>query len=98
MIKNALEATEKNGTVNVYAEKDGEYLVFSVHNKGVIPEDIALNIFKRSFSTKEGKGRGLGTYSMKLFGENYLGGKVTFSSTEEKGTIFSISLPLDIES
>lgn len=97
MIKNALEATEKNKTVDVYAEKKGEHIVFSVHNKGVIPEDIALNIFKRSFSTKEGKGRGVGTYSMKLFGETYLGGKVTFSSTEEEGTTFSISLPLNIE-
>ncbi len=97
MIKNALEATEKDGTVDVYAERRGEYMVFSVHNKGIIPEDIALNIFKRSFSTKEGKGRGMGTYSMKLFGENYLGGKVTFSSTEEKGTIFSISIPLNQE-
>ncbi|MEQ8171062.1 MAG: sensor histidine kinase [Candidatus Eremiobacterota bacterium] len=97
MIKNALEATEKDGTVKVYAKKDGEHLVFSVHNKGTIPEDIALNIFKRSFSTKEGKGRGMGTYSMKLFGENYLGGKVTFTSTEKEGTTFSISLPLYIE-
>ena len=97
MVKNALEATEKNGTVDVYAEKKDEYLVFSVHNKSVIPEEVALNIFKRSFTTKGGTGRGVGTYSMKLFGENYLGGTVTFSSVEEKGTTFLLSLPLYIE-
>ncbi|MCG8333275.1 MAG: ATP-binding protein, partial [Proteobacteria bacterium] len=37
-------------------------------------------------------GRGLGTYSMKLLGEEFLGGKVAFSSTEEKGTEFTITL------
>jgi hypothetical protein len=97
MVKNALEATEKNGNVEVYTKKEDECLVFSVHNKGVIPEEIALNIFKRSFSTKGGTGRGVGTYSMKLFGEIYLGGKVVFSSVEEKGTSFLISLPLHIK-
>ena len=35
---------------------------------------------------------GLGTYSMKLFGEKYLKGKVWFESSKEKGTIFFIEI------
>lgn len=41
-----------------------------------------LSVFKRYFSTKSKSGRGIGTYSMKLFGERYLGGKVGFYCSE----------------
>ena len=37
-------------------------------------------------------GRGLGTYSMKLFGERYLGGRVSVSSQSPEGTVVSIAL------
>ena len=45
------------------------------------------------FSTKSSTGRGLGTYSMKLLGERYLGGAVSFSSSAEHGTVFTFELP-----
>lgn len=93
MIKNALEAIPKGETVRVWFERDQGIPIFKVHNPGVIPENVALQIFKRSFSTKSAKGRGIGTYSMKLFGERYLKGKVDFETSSEKGTIFHISLP-----
>jgi signal transduction histidine kinase len=44
-------------------------------------------VFQRSFSTK-GTGRGLGTYSIKLLTERYLGGRVWFESAEGHGTTF----------
>jgi sensor histidine kinase regulating citrate/malate metabolism len=66
-----------------------------VSNPGLIPEQVQLQLFKRSFSTKSAKGRGIGTYSMKLFGERYLGGRVGFESTAEKGTTFWIELPIE---
>ena len=65
-----------------------------MHNGGVIPPEVQARIFQRSFSTKAARGRGLGTYSMKLLGERYLGGEVSFVSTPETGTVFSIRLPL----
>ena len=61
---------------------------------GVIPPDDQLQIFQRSFSTK-GRGRGLGTYSIRLLGEAYLGGAVSFTSTQRTGTTFRIELPLE---
>lgn len=93
MIKNALEAIPKGETVRVWFERDQGIPIFKVHNPGVIPGDVALRIFKRSFSTKSAHGRGIGAYSMKLFGERYLKGNVDFESAPEKGTIFFISLP-----
>ncbi len=59
-----------------------------------IPPGVADRIFQRNFSTKEQIGRGIGAYSMKLFGEKILGGKVGFTTSMEKGTIFKLSHPL----
>ena len=68
---------------------------FHVQNPGVILPDVAAQIFHRSFSTKGGYGRGLGTYGMKLLGEDHLGGSLSFKSTEAEGTRFTILLPRD---
>jgi signal transduction histidine kinase len=93
MIKNAMEAIQKNDKVEVSCKtKDGS-IVWEVWNQGVIPKDTASRIFQRFFSTKGSRGRGLGTYSMKLFGEHYLGGKIDFTTSEEEGTVFSFILP-----
>ena len=91
MLKNALEATENEGTV--YAEVDNlpDVVRFLVKNDSVMAKDIQLQMFQRSFSTK-GKGRGIGTYSIKLLTENYLKGRVGFTSTESEGTVFFIEL------
>lgn len=93
MVKNALEATPHGEAVRIACTQGRFSIIFSVHNPGCIPRSVQLQIFQRSFSTK-GKGRGIGTYSMKLFGERYLQGKVWFSSSEDKGTTFCLSLPL----
>lgn len=94
MLKNALEATPKNGTVTIGCRAEADQLEFRVHNQAFMPKNVQLQIFLRSYSTK-GRGRGLGTYSMKLLGEKYLKGKVNFISRMEEGTSFFITLPLN---
>ena len=69
MTKNALEAISPGETVRVWFDRKDNNPGFIIGNPGVVPEETALHIFERSFSTKGEKGRGLGTYSMKLFGE-----------------------------
>ena len=66
-----------------------------VHNPGFIDEAVQPHLFERSFSTKADKGRGIGTYSMKLYGERYLGGTVSYSSDLASGTRFCFFLPAD---
>lgn len=92
MLKNALESSYMD-TVKVEGIKKDGYVEFRVNNRQYITRDIQLQMFKRTFSTK-GDGRGLGTYSMKLLGEKYLGGYVKFVSTEETGTTFVFGLPI----
>jgi signal transduction histidine kinase len=93
MTKNALEASEQNETVTLGCDATDHAIEFWVHNLQCIPRDIQLQIFQRSFSTK-GSSRGLGTYSMKLLCERYLGGKVTFTSTPGDGTTFRARIPV----
>lgn len=93
MVKNALEATPKGGTIYVNCELFETTIAFTVKNSGMMPAHVQAQVFQRSFSTK-GKGRGLGTYSIKLLTERYLKGVVGFTSSEEKGTEFFVRLPI----
>ena len=93
MVKNALEATSPGRTVSIGCIDEDHGTKFTVHNSEVMSEDVQLQVFQRSFSTKAQSGRGIGTYSMKLFGERYLGGKVEFTSRSPEGTTFSLTLP-----
>ena len=92
MVTNALEETIEGDEVRMWVETSQERITFSVWNRKNIPADIAKRIFQRNFSTKLEYGRGLGTYSMKLFGEDILGGRVDFTTSEKEGTIFRFSL------
>lgn len=101
MVKNALEAEGPRGTVRVgcdAATLDGPAgprpaARLWVQNPGVMPEEVQRRVFQRGFSSKAARGRGLGTYGMKLLGERYLGGQVAFSSAPGRGTVFEILLP-----
>ncbi|QAZ66483.1 sensor histidine kinase [Solidesulfovibrio carbinolicus] len=95
MVKNALEATPAGGEIRLGSRALADAVEFSVQNAGVIPRSVQMRIFSRSFSTK-GVGRGLGTYSIKLLTERYLGGRADFVSTREDGTIFRVRLPLTL--
>lgn len=94
LVKNALEASNKGGTVKIYSILEKKKITFNVYNNEVIPEDVQLQIFQRPFSTKAKRGRGIGTYSVILLVEKYLHGKVYFTSDQTTKTIFSVELPL----
>jgi signal transduction histidine kinase/ActR/RegA family two-component response regulator len=95
MVKNAFEAIEPGAAVRVWFEWREGRPGFVVHNPGVIAADVQPHLFERSFSTKGNTGRGLGTYSMKLYGERYLGGSVSYASEPDTGTSFRILLPAE---
>ena len=91
MVKNALEASDPEESISLNVQKRGDKIRFSVHNNAFMTPEVEMQVFMRSFSTK-GVQRGLGTYSMKIFGEQYLGGKVNFTTDAVKGTTFYIDL------
>ncbi|MCX6169079.1 MAG: HAMP domain-containing sensor histidine kinase [Ignavibacteriales bacterium] len=93
LFKNSLEASEKNDLIRISASLDSPDILFNIYNEKVIPNRIQLQLFQRSFSTKQSKGRGIGLYSVKLIVEQYLKGKVSFVSNDSMKTIFTIRLP-----
>ncbi len=95
LVKNALEAIGPGQAVTVEAERSADRVRFAVRNPGVIPPEVQRQIFQRSFSTKARHGRGIGTYSVKLLVERYLGGRVWFESAEPEGTAFFLELPAE---
>jgi signal transduction histidine kinase len=93
MLTNAFEATEPGGEVRLEISGEDDETAFSVWNRKAIPEEYHPRIFQRYFSSKANSGRGLGTHSMKLFGEKFLGGSVSFTSNPFEGTTFTLRIP-----
>ena len=93
MTLNAQESSQAGATVTLGMEVSPGVKHFQVHDIGCITPEVQGRLFQRSFSTKATRGRGLGTYSMKVFGETYLGGQVSFRSAPETGATFELALP-----
>ena len=94
LLKNAVEASQPGETVTVGCRTvSPAQIEFWVHNEAVMPDEVRAQVFERSFSTK-GRGRGVGTYSIKLLTERYLEGEVSFTSRAGEGTIFRARYPL----
>lgn len=93
MIKNAFEAEMLNApvTLGLISMKNKGAMIW-VHNPSFMDDDIQMQVFNRSFSTKSSD-RGLGTYSMKIITERYLKGKIYFTSKPSSGTTFILEIP-----
>jgi len=95
MATNALEASSLGQVVKLTAVSNQTDVTFSVWNSAFMDETVASRVFQRFFTTKQGLGRGQGTYAMKLIGEGLLRGKVQLTTSREAGTTFSLTLPVD---
>lgn len=93
MVQNALEALPPGGQAKLWYQVCSGRPTFFVQNPGCLAPEVVDRVFQRSFSTKAARGRGLGTYAMKVLGETVLGGKVGFTTNWEEGTRFHIELP-----
>jgi hypothetical protein len=97
MVVNALEASVAGEAIRVGFRLGQDGPVFTVWNERVIDPDVAMRVFQRNFSTKGQIGRGLGTWSMKFFGEQILRGRVSFRTAPGEGTTFQLELPASPE-
>ncbi|MEW6263921.1 MAG: ATP-binding protein [Thermodesulfobacteriota bacterium] len=95
LLKNAAEASQSGQTITLGCRQIEDQVDLWVHNAAFMAQETQMQIFHRSFSTKD-PGRGLGLYSVKLLVERYLKGIVSFDSTPVRGTTFHLLLPLDI--
>ena len=95
LVKNAQEATPREGFVDVRLGRRGDKALIEIEDNGAgMDEDfIRYKLFKPFESTKSGKGMGIGAYQAREFVRS-LGGDVTVISNPGAGTTFSVSIPL----
>lgn len=100
LIKNALNFTNAGGVVKVTAEEVPGYVKLTVIDSGIgIPAAEQKKIFKRFYQvekhlTRRHGGMGLGLSSAKEMVEMH-GGKIWVESVEEKGSRFTVLIPLN---
>jgi len=94
IIKNAQEATDNEGFVDVTLRRDGDYatLIVEDNGEGMDAEFIRDRLFKPFVTTKSGKGMGIGVYQTNEF-LKAMGGSMTVESTPGKGSCFTLSMP-----
>ena len=101
LINNAIKFTPKGGKIDIIAIKNNDNLEISVQDSGVgISEDIKIKLFKIGYSvTTEGteneRGSGLGLILTNEF-VSKLNGNITVESSFGMGSVFSISIPLNL--
>ncbi|MCX6795258.1 MAG: ATP-binding protein [Candidatus Falkowbacteria bacterium] len=84
---------EKRISIKLGRKNDGKiFLTIKDNGSGIKPENIK-KIFEPFFSTKEGKGLGLGLSSIKHLVEKDFGGTISVKNLPEGGCSFSVTLP-----
>ncbi len=94
LLKNALDAMEGRGQIEVYIKDEGQQVVIDVHDsgKGISAANIR-RVFDPGFTTKK-RGWGLGLTLSKRIIESYHKGELFVKQSDiGKGTTFRIILP-----
>jgi putative PEP-CTERM system histidine kinase len=99
IIKNAQEATDPGGFVDVtlYEKNDNAVIEVEDNGEGMDADFIKNRLFRPFDTTKSGKGMGIGVYQTREFIRS-LGGDVSVHSTPKVGTVFKITIPLATDS
>jgi len=98
LLTNAIRYTPKGGHVTArLAQRKGRVIISVSDNGYGIPKKEQARLFDKFFRAsnildKEPQGTGLGLYITKSIAEE-LGGKLSFTSQENKGSTFTVSLP-----
>lgn len=100
LLTNAVKYTPEKGLITFKIKRTENKVIFQVSDSGYgIPKGEQLRVFSKYFRAgnikdKEARGTGLGLYLTKLLIKS-IQGKIRFSSRENEGTTFSVSLPLN---
>ncbi len=97
LINNAIKYSPENSTIDVSVKLKGDKLSISIQDEGMgIPKKEQKFIFNRYFRAENAlldQGTGIGLNIVKSHLEN-VGGTITFTSEENKGSTFTVEFPL----
>lgn len=97
LLTNAHKYGDSGKPITIQVQREDDLMLLSVHNEGVpIPKTEMYRMFKRYQRLEETrvKGWGLGLPYIQSAVESH-GGTVMVDSAEERGTTFTISIPID---
>jgi putative PEP-CTERM system histidine kinase len=94
LIRNAQDATDSGGEIEVAAESASGTIKVVIRDtgKGMSPEFVRERLFRPFDSTKGSQSMGIGAYQARDY-VRALGGQMEVSSVPERGTTFAIHLP-----
>lgn len=97
LLGNAIKYSPENTVIEFNISVNGDFIKFEVKDQGRgIPKKDQKHIFERYFRAENAlldQGTGIGLNIAKTHLEN-LGGNIDFQSEENKGTIFTVILPM----
>jgi len=95
LIRNAQDATDDDGQVNIDAEVSDSVVTIRISDSGcgMTPGFIRERLFRPFDSTKGSQSMGIGAYQAREYVRE-LGGQLDVSSSPGEGTMFSIRLPI----
>jgi len=94
LIRNAVEAMPKGGTLTIKSFRRGGKVVLTVSDTGIgMTKEVLEKLWTPLFTTKA-KGMGFGLAICKRFVEAH-GGTITVESIPGKGTTFTVTVPLE---
>ena len=97
MVLNAVDALSEGGKITLQTESDNEFTYIRVMDNGKgMNEEIRKKIFYPFFSTKGVRGTGLGmSVAYGIISRHK--GEILVESEENKGSVFTIRLPINLE-
>ncbi len=100
IVANAICYSRDHGAIDISLKKEKEWIVVSIADTGIgIPEEDQPKIFSKFFRAGNAiqhftDGTGLGLVVVKSYVEEN-GGTVSFASEKDKGTTFTVRLPVE---
>ena len=98
LINNAIKYSSEDSTIHITAVAANYILTIRIRDEGIgIPEGEQKHIFNRYFRAENAllsQGTGIGLNIVKTHLEN-LGGVITFTSRQDVGTEFTITIPMN---
>lgn len=96
LVHNAIKYSPENTRIDIIITQDKDYTIFKIKDDGIgIPLEDQKNIFNRYFRAENAlltQGTGIGLNIAKNHIEN-LKGKIEFTSIENEGSTFTITIP-----
>jgi signal transduction histidine kinase len=98
LVSNAIKYSPENSTIQLRTDVRKKELVVEIQDQGIgIPKEDQKHLFERFFrahNVTNVQGTGLGLNIVKRY-LDLIGGRIDFSSTENVGTVFVVTLPLE---